>query len=51
MVFFGWPRAHEDDAIRAVHAALESVSAVPKIPGPVTLAARVGISSGPVVDQ
>jgi class 3 adenylate cyclase/predicted ATPase len=49
MVFFGWPRAHEDDAIRAVHAALESVSAIPKIPGPVTLAARVGISSGPVV--
>jgi class 3 adenylate cyclase/tetratricopeptide (TPR) repeat protein len=49
MVFFGWPRAHEDDAIRAVHAALESVSAIPKISGPVTLAARVGISSGPVV--
>ena len=33
MVFFGWPRAHEDDAIRAVHAALESVSAIQKIPG------------------
>ena len=49
MVFFGWPRAHEDDATRAVHAALESVSAVPKISGPVTLAARVGISSGPVM--
>jgi class 3 adenylate cyclase/predicted ATPase len=49
MVFFGWPRAHEDDAIRAVHAALESVSAIQKISGPVTLAARVGISSGPVV--
>jgi class 3 adenylate cyclase/predicted ATPase len=49
MVFFGWPRAHEDDAIRAVHAALESVAAIQKIPGLVTLAARVGISSGPVV--
>jgi class 3 adenylate cyclase/predicted ATPase len=49
MVFFGWPRAHEDDAIRAVHAALESVSAVAKISGAVTLAVRVGISSGPVV--
>ena len=30
MAFFGWPRAHEDDAIRAVHAALEIVSAVTK---------------------
>jgi class 3 adenylate cyclase/tetratricopeptide (TPR) repeat protein len=49
MAFFGWPHAHEDDAIRAVHAAIEAVSAITKIPGPVTLAARVGVSSGPVV--
>ena len=49
MAFFGWPRAHEDDAVRAVHAALEIFSAVPKISGPVTLASRAGISSGPVV--
>jgi class 3 adenylate cyclase/tetratricopeptide (TPR) repeat protein len=49
MAFFGWPRAHEDDAIRAIHAALEILSAVPKIPGEVTLASRIGISSGPVV--
>jgi class 3 adenylate cyclase/tetratricopeptide (TPR) repeat protein len=49
MAFFGWPRAHEDDAVRAVHAALEILAAVPKIPGPVTLASRAGISSGPVV--
>jgi class 3 adenylate cyclase/predicted ATPase len=49
MAFFGWPYAHEDDASRAVRAALEMLSAITKIPGPVTLASRVGISSGPVV--
>ena len=49
MAFFGWPRAHEDDAVRAVHAALEIVSAVTKISEPVTLASRVGVCSGPVI--
>ena len=49
MAFLGWPNAHEDDAIRAVHAALEIVSGVMKISGPVTLACRVGVCSGPVV--
>ena len=49
MAFFGWPHAHEDDAIRAVHAALEIVSGVTKISGPVNLACRVGVCSGPVV--
>ena len=49
MAFFGWPRAHEDDAVRAVHAALEIVSGVQTISGPVTLACRLGLSSGPVV--
>jgi class 3 adenylate cyclase/tetratricopeptide (TPR) repeat protein/DNA polymerase III delta prime subunit len=49
MAFFGWPHAHEDDAIRAVHAALEIVSGVTKISGPVTLVCRVGVCSGPVV--
>jgi class 3 adenylate cyclase/predicted ATPase len=49
MAFFGWPRAHEDDAVRAIHAALEIVSGVTKISGPVTLACRVGVCSGPVV--
>ncbi len=49
MSFFGWPYAHEDDAVRAVHASLEIVSGVTKISGPVTLACRVGISSGPVL--
>jgi class 3 adenylate cyclase/tetratricopeptide (TPR) repeat protein len=49
MAFFGWPRAREDAALRAVHAALEIVAAVSRIPGPVTLASRVGVCSGPVV--
>jgi class 3 adenylate cyclase/tetratricopeptide (TPR) repeat protein len=49
MAFFGWPSAHEDDSLRAVHAALEIVSGVMKISGPVILACRVGICSGPVV--
>jgi len=49
MAFFGWPHAHEDDAIRAVHAGLEAISAITKVAGPVALAARVGISSGPVI--
>ena len=49
MAFFGWPRAHEDDAARAVHAALEIVSNVSQISGPITLACRIGICSGPVI--
>src|SRR5258708_4061243 len=49
MAFFGWPRAHEDDAARAIHAALEIVSGITKISGPVTLTCRVGVCSGPVV--
>ncbi len=49
MAFFGWPRAHEDAAIRAVHAGLETLSAVTDIPGPVRLASRVGICTGRVV--
>jgi class 3 adenylate cyclase/predicted ATPase len=42
-------KAHEDAAARATHAALEIVTAVPKISAPIALACRVGISSGPVV--
>jgi class 3 adenylate cyclase/predicted ATPase len=49
MAFFGWPRAHEDDAVRAIHAALEIIPGVTKIPGPVILTCRVGVCSGPVV--
>jgi class 3 adenylate cyclase/tetratricopeptide (TPR) repeat protein len=51
LAYFGWPRAHEDDAERAVRAGLGVVAAVGRVtvPGADTLAARVGIATGPVV--
>jgi class 3 adenylate cyclase/predicted ATPase len=49
MAFFGWPRAHEDAAVRALHAGLETLSAVTNIPGPVRLASRAGICTGRVM--
>src|SRR5215472_9594622 len=48
MAFFGWPRAHEDDPVRAVHAALAILSEITNIPAAVTLSLRVGICSGRV---
>jgi class 3 adenylate cyclase/predicted ATPase len=51
LAYFGWPRAHEDDAERAVRAGLAAVEAVARLDtryaGP--LAARVGIATGLVV--
>ncbi len=57
MTYFGWPRAHEDDAERAIRAGLDIVGAVKKVkapdslPGPLPdpLQVRVGIATGPVV--
>jgi class 3 adenylate cyclase/predicted ATPase len=51
LAYFGWPRAHEDDAERAVRAGLSIVEAVPRLATPAgePLAARVGIASGLVV--
>jgi class 3 adenylate cyclase/tetratricopeptide (TPR) repeat protein len=49
MVYFGWPRAHEDDAERAVRAALEIAAAVAAIPASPALQVRAGIATGPVV--
>lgn len=49
MAFFGWPVTFEDSALRAVHASLEIAAKVAKIPGPVTLACRIGVCSGSVV--
>jgi class 3 adenylate cyclase/tetratricopeptide (TPR) repeat protein len=49
MAYFGWPRAHEDDAERALRAGLDVVVAVSAIEGPEPLSVRVGISTGIVV--
>jgi class 3 adenylate cyclase len=51
LVYFGFPRAREDDAARAARSALELVEAVAAIPtaSDNALAARVGIATGVVV--
>jgi class 3 adenylate cyclase/tetratricopeptide (TPR) repeat protein len=49
LVYFGYPRAHEDDAERAVRAGLDGVAAVRALDGGAGLHARVGIASGLVV--
>jgi class 3 adenylate cyclase len=49
LVYFGYPRAHEDDAERAVRAGLELIAAVTTLASPVSLQARVGIATGLVV--
>ena len=50
MIYFGWPKAHEDDAERAVRAGLEMVEAVKKVLlAPEPLRVRIGIATGPVV--
>jgi class 3 adenylate cyclase/predicted ATPase len=48
---FGWPRAHEDDAERAVRAGLAIAEAVARVVTPARerLTARVGIATGLVV--
>ncbi|MGE0826020.1 MAG: adenylate/guanylate cyclase domain-containing protein [Candidatus Binatia bacterium] len=54
LVYFGYPLAHEDDAVRAVRTGLEVVKAMPalslssiQLPQPVQV--RIGIHTGPVV--
>lgn len=51
LVYFCYPQAHEDDAERAVRAALDIVQTVPQsmpLPG-LTLSVRLGIATGRVV--
>ena len=52
LAYFGWPRAHEDDAERAVRAGLELAArgrASEDVGNGATLAARVGIATGVVM--
>ncbi len=51
LCYFGWPRAGEDDAERAVRAGLAMIEAVEDMTGPdgVPLSSRVGIATGVVI--
>jgi len=49
LVYFGYPAAHEDDAVRAVRSGLEIVTAVSALKVTPPLQVRIGIHTGPVV--
>src|SRR6185437_6176353 len=49
LVYFGYPKAHEDDAERAVQAGLELITAVRGLQTRSRLQTRVGIATGLVV--
>ncbi len=56
LMYFGWPRAHEDDAQRALHTGLGIVEAITTTLNPrleqekgVQLTVRLGVHTGPVV--
>jgi class 3 adenylate cyclase/predicted ATPase len=49
LVYFGYPQAHEDDAERAVRAALALIAAVVGLKTRASLQTRVGIATGLVV--
>ena len=51
LAYFGYPRAHEDDAERTVRAALDIIAAVARLETPARepLAVRIGIATGLVV--
>jgi class 3 adenylate cyclase/tetratricopeptide (TPR) repeat protein len=51
LIYFGYPHAHEDDAERAVHAALAIVEGVRNLESRVSaqMRVRIGIATGPVV--
>ncbi len=49
LAYFGYPEAHEDDAERAVHAALALVEEVRRLSNSEPLQARIGIGTGLVI--
>jgi class 3 adenylate cyclase len=49
LVYFGYPKAHEDDAERAVRAGLELIAAVGGLRTRASLQTRIGIATGLVV--
>src|ERR1700735_199856 len=49
LTYFGWPTAHEEDAERAVRAALEIVHTIKRASSTEDLSVRIGIATGPVV--
>ncbi len=49
LVYFGYPAAHEDDAIRGVRAGLDILAALPTLALAQPIQARIGIHTGPVV--
>ena len=55
LVYFGYPRAHEDEAERSVRAGLDIADAMAELnaavarPPGVELAVRIGIATGPVI--
>ena len=49
LTYFGWPAAHEDDAERAVRAALVIVETAQRASATEALSVRIGVATGPVV--
>jgi predicted ATPase len=49
LIYFGYPRAHEEDAERAIRAGLAVVDGVARLDAPERLEVRIGVASGLVV--
>ena len=49
LVYFGYPAAHDEDAVRAVRSGLEIVAAIGQLQCTPPLQVRIGIHTGPVV--